>query len=249
MDTRAALSGENIITLPLVIPAKLQLEAFIKDSFFEEEIKSNFLTALDVKMPITSLHRASTYLYGFYYHQRRHQLFTEQDESDILNLFKQITGNIDLSPVNAPPTTSYVIPPSPSTATPHPSFILSQIESIQFEQQAIEANKTDIVREMENYSNRLNFKAIHLTPECSLFRFWNELKIYYPLLFACANYLFCIPATQNSTERIFSLSGLAVIDRRSSLAPKQVQGVVFNKKNHKIIQRYHGKKISNLLNR
>jgi hypothetical protein len=238
LDTRTALSGESQITLPLVIPAKLELKHFIATSFLPEEVKTNFQIALEQKMSITIHHKAATFLYAFYYHQKRNvELFSANDEYQIFSLFELITEKSSLEQTKFSPRQTST--PNPEVNA-HPSFILSQVETINIQNDILEANKSDLQKEVDNYNNKIHFKPHHLTSTCSLFKFWNEQQPFYPLLCQCARYLFGIPATQNSTERLNSLAGSIVTDKRSNLLPTSVNSLVFINKNHKFgISRAH----------
>ena len=137
LDARVLLSGEEDITLPLVIPVKRNLKQFIEKSFFEQEIKEEFLSALETKIPITTLHKGATFLYGIYFHQlakSQSPLFTIEEEFDIENLFEVIIQN---SPKSQPKALPQILE-NPSldfsknqANLSHPSFILDQIMSVE----------------------------------------------------------------------------------------------------------------------
>jgi len=66
-------------------------------------------------------------------------------------------------------------------------------------------------------------------------KFWTQNKVNYPRLSIIANKLFCIPATNLSSERNFNYAGLTLTDRRSSLDPDNVDKLLFVRSNYDLI--------------
>ena len=66
---------------------------------------------------------------------------------------------------------------------------------------------------------------------CNILEWWRENKATFPCLFKAAKSHLHIPATSVPTERIFSLDGYVVRDRRSKLLADNVNKVIFLKKN------------------
>ena len=64
---------------------------------------------------------------------------------------------------------------------------------------------------------------------------WKENQKHYPHLFKIARSYLHIPATSVPSERIFSLAGYIVCDRRSKILSKNVNKAIFLKANAKHI--------------
>ena len=66
---------------------------------------------------------------------------------------------------------------------------------------------------------------------CNVLEWWRENKATFPCLFKAAKSYLHIPATSVPSERIFSLAGYVVRDRRSKMLAANVNKFIFLKKN------------------
>ena len=99
----------------------------------------------------------------------------------------------------------------------------------------------DVVGDSENieiYSlrNEINhFKSITMSKDdkekCNVLQWWKANKSQFPGLFKAAVSFLHIPATSVPSERIFSLAGYVVRDRRSKMLAANVNKFIFLKKN------------------
>ena len=64
-------------------------------------------------------------------------------------------------------------------------------------------------------------------------QWWQMKEPQYPNLAKVARKYLCIPATSASSERVFSVAGLASHDRRSRISPDKLDKVIFINKNMK----------------
>ena len=64
-------------------------------------------------------------------------------------------------------------------------------------------------------------------------QWWQMKEPQYPNLAKVAWKYLCIPATSASSERVFSVAGLASHDRRSRISPTKLDKVIFINKNMK----------------
>ncbi|XP_046567979.1 E3 SUMO-protein ligase ZBED1-like [Haliotis rubra] len=62
-------------------------------------------------------------------------------------------------------------------------------------------------------------------------KWWHVHDLKYPFLSKVAKYLLCIPATSVPSERVFSTAGDIVTVQRATLAPDQVDKLIFLKRN------------------
>ena len=69
----------------------------------------------------------------------------------------------------------------------------------------------------------------------NVLNWWKENKKSYPNLFKLAKTFLHIPATSVPSERIFSLAGYIVCDRRSKILATNVNKSIFLKRNEKHI--------------
>ena len=67
--------------------------------------------------------------------------------------------------------------------------------------------------------------------KCNVLQWWKENKTFFPCLFKAAQAYLHIPATSVPSERIFSLAGYVVCDRRSKMLATNVNKSIFLKRN------------------
>ena len=110
-----------------------------------------------------------------------------------------------------------------------------------FDNKSIFDFEDDVVGDSENieiYSLRneiSHFKSVTMSKDdkekCNVLQWWKANKSQFPGLFKAAVSFLHIPATSVPSERIFSLAGYIVCDRRSKLLPANVNKFIFLKKN------------------
>lgn len=92
-----------------------------------------------------------------------------------------------------------------------------------------------ILKLAQRYSK--SSKSTSLEAECHLLlsfsssqdvlTFWREKASAMPLLSTLAQKVLCIPATSTPSERVFSIAGLTITNKRSQLSPHNVNKIIF----------------------
>ena len=90
--------------------------------------------------------------------------------------------------------------------------------------------------EIDTLKNEIiHFKSLTMSKDdkekCNVLQWWKANKSSFPCLFKAAVSFLHIPATSVPSERIFSLAGYVVCDRRSKLLAANVNKFIFLKKN------------------
>jgi len=67
----------------------------------------------------------------------------------------------------------------------------------------------------------------HPSDPTSLISYWQNKAAKWPHLSHVAQHLLAVPAASTSSERLFSLAGLTLSDRRSNLSGDSVDGLLF----------------------
>jgi zinc finger BED domain-containing protein 1 (E3 SUMO-protein ligase ZBED1) len=139
------------------------------------------------------------------------------------------SSTANTAPTTAPTTPSRPLP-SPSTLTPQQRSIWSKFEIVAASSpSAIRQNpvaaksRESLQRELDHY---LQEPLIDRAAGCP-FQWWAENKTRFPSLALLAQKLLCIPATSVPSERLFSKAGDVITKKRSSLAPKKAEMVIF----------------------
>ena len=101
----------------------------------------------------------------------------------------------------------------------------------------VENQDTTIVDTIRNEINI--YKGLSMSKndkeQCNVLQWWKENKRTLPYMFKAAQSYLHIPATSVPSERIFSLAGYVVRDRRSKMLAVNVNKMIFLKKNMKHI--------------
>ena len=97
--------------------------------------------------------------------------------------------------------------------------------------------------EFDTLTNEIRrYKSLRMSKDdkerCNVLNWWKVNKCTFPCLFKAALYFLHIPATSVPSERIFSLAGYIVRDRRSKLLAENVNKFIFLKKNKSHIPIY-----------
>ena len=97
--------------------------------------------------------------------------------------------------------------------------------------------------EFDTLTNEIRrYKSLRMSKDdkerCNVLNWWKVNKCTFPCLFKAALYFLHIPATSVPSERIFSLAGYIVRDRRSKLLAANVNKFIFLKKNKSHIPIY-----------
>lgn len=108
------------------------------------------------------------------------------------------------------------------------SSIWKFLEDIPDNPSKVPALKSDILKDFSFYSS---FKRIGLT-ECPL-KWWKENESNFPHLAKIAKKYLSAPPSSVFSERVFSLAGNIITERRSSLLSSKAEMLVFIKSNNK----------------
>ena len=76
------------------------------------------------------------------------------------------------------------------------------------------------------YLSRWPLKVLP-TPAKDVLRFWENNKLVFPRLFAITRKIFCVPGTTAGVERLFSIAGFVLSNRRLSLTDANFHSHVF----------------------
>ena len=61
----------------------------------------------------------------------------------------------------------------------------------------------------------------------NILTYWQNKEEIWPKLSQCAKWILSVPATSTSSERVFSVAGRTIDDRRSQMKPDTVDGLLF----------------------
>ena len=76
---------------------------------------------------------------------------------------------------------------------------------------------------------------LHLPPSaCNPLKFWHDNRKQFKLLYKVSRQILCAPASQAPVERLFSISGHILSQRRLRMTDKNLENILFAKVNYEV---------------
>jgi hypothetical protein len=227
LDIPERLSNEQQPTLHLVIPCRQKLIQVANSSSLNEhpglvELKNYFVEHLENDWPIQDEHFMATIL-----HPQFNQLdfFTKKMRRHVHDLIKSKLRNDSTISSSSSTTT-----PSSKTDGFDKNGLLSSLYD-----KPKDANKNK--GEFDMYLN----SDLRLAENTDLFEFWMQQRENYPQLFQLAKQLLIIPASNTCVERMFSVSGVTITEKRTRLTIGKIDKMIFLNRNLVYLRSLHGK--------
>ena len=200
------LQGSNYVTLSFVLPSIQKLKSICEqqpdDLTIISSLKKNVIKQVDKTwIPnLTIVHKAAVFLYP---PLNKHYA----DDVKQFCISKMI--------LNYLPSTS-VSPAEPSFSREH-NFFFSNLIS----------NSTPSAEAAEKEFERYKMTQINISEEFDPIIWWATHSNEFPKLSKLALRILSIPASSADSERIFSLAGNVVNEKRSRLLPKTIDSIIF----------------------
>lgn len=149
------------------------------------------------------------------------KLLTENDNE----MLSDLSPTCHLAPAMPPDFQDYQ---TPSTSGPSTSTLSSQSRNVSFFfpsllRNTIESSPETVRDEVERYST----ENVRLTEDFDVMLWWKNNCTKYPRLSKLAMNLLSIPASSAASERVFSLAGNVITEKRNRLEPKTVDSILF----------------------
>ena len=223
-----ALSSENNVTISLIVPhfnkLRKHLSPCATDKPLIQQMKSKMLIKLNDRYTEQQLQRMTV---ATLLDVRFKNLFKDQVEQLKLLLL----SNRDSQNENPATEGQQLENLSASSSTKTKSiFAYDDDEDAQ-----VLSEPECILAELRKYK-KVRFSASDKA-KINVLKWWHENQTQYPHLFTLVKSHLHIPATSVPSERIFSIAGYIVRDRRSRMLSKNVNKAIFLKRNVKHIPR------------
>lgn len=232
------LQYSSVPTICFVIPCIRRIETNCTNQSNDEApikaLKKNIMTHLDKwKSNLSIWHKAALFLYPPAISLQQGEL-TEVKDFCTEKLLKENCDEtlLDCSGINHPlvvqdnqnlqtPPSGYSIsPPISQTPQDSPSVQISLF----FPTLVRDATNRETARdEVERYANEI----VRLTENFDPIMWWKNNDGKYPRLSKMAINLLSIPASSAASERVFSLAGNIITEKRNRLVPKTVDSILF----------------------
>jgi hypothetical protein len=229
VDITERLSNEQQPTLHLVIPCRQKLVQVAKSSSSNEhpglaEFKSYFVEHLETDWPIQDEHYMATVLHPQFKHL---DFFSKKMRRHAHDLIKSKLRN-DLTVSSSSSISIFsTTTPSSSTTTPSSTTDCSDqnglLSSLYDKPKDANKNKS----EFEIYLN----SDLRLDENADLFKFWMQQRENFPQLFQLTKQILIIPASNTCVERMFSVSGATITEKRIRLAIEKIDKMIFLNRN------------------
>jgi len=211
------LSGSDYPTcsITLLFRAELAstLEAESTDSPVIAELKRNMRAGFDRRFPISDLHVSAAMLDPSQRHLAIVQEYlTERDTSGVQFLSDMITKYCSGPITDAEHTASGTGP----TDDGEPAWKKAKQEML------AKHGSTRSTRDKELQQ----YRCISVASD-DLLHWWKTQRETFPKLSQLAQCILAVPATSAPSERVFSIAGLVIQAKRSSLAPENVNKIIF----------------------
>jgi hypothetical protein len=229
VDMTERLSNEQQPTLHLVLPCRQKLIQEAKASSDDDhpgliEFKNYFLEHIEADWPVRDEHYIATVLHPQF---KQLNTFSKKVRRHAHELVKTKLQN-DLTASSS----STIITP---TTTPLSSINCSDkgdLFSSLYDKPKDTNKKTN---EFELYLN----SDLQLQEGEDLLQFWMQQRENYPQLFELAKNILIIPASNTSVERMFSVSGAIVTEKRTRLTIEKIDKMMFLNKNLRYLKSLH----------
>jgi hypothetical protein len=225
VDITERLSNEKQPTLHLVIPCRQKLIQVAKSSSSNEhpglsEFKNYFVEHLENDWPIQDEHYMATVLHPqfkqldfFSKKMRRHDSAVSSSSS--ISILSTTTPSSSTTPLS----------------TTNCSYENGLLSSLYDEPKDTNKNKN----EFEIYLN----SDLRFDENADLFEFWMQQRENFPQLFQLAKQVLIIPASNTCVERMFSVSGATITEKRTRLTIEKIDKMLFLNKNLAYLKSLH----------
>lgn len=220
-SSRLSISGEDQPTVNLVLPVKIELIRKLSEESSDSRIenyKRILIEKIQQKVIVNEHHRLATYLTPAF--RNKKAIFSAEEKADLqAKLRSVIADSVDENQNRLPPEL-----PDTERPTQKHSFLSDLMNE--------EEGEEDENDEISLYE-RMKVKPAHRD---NVLGFWIENLNLFPKLGELALDLLSRPATSTAVERLFSISGLAVTDRRNRLKPTSLQACLAVRSNKDLLE-------------
>jgi len=204
-DCSEELSADKYPTLPSVVPWYYKLLSNCENSNEEDCMgifKSKFKEELKNKLHISSFHYIATFLHPMFKH---------------LNFLPKADKKATIADVRKVLVT----------------LGFKNDEDIECEAPAHKVRRNSILQMFSESKEQDEVQQYMDKPvrNCStegLLEWWKKEEEDFPSLFKLSNFILCIPASEATSERVFSETGRTLANRRQNLDPNSLENLVFN---------------------
>jgi hypothetical protein len=237
VDITERLSNEKQPTLHLVIPCRQKLILVAKSSSSNEhsglsEFKNYFVEHLENDWPIQDEHYMATVLHPQF---KQLEFFSKKMRRHAHDLVKSKLRND--SAVSSSSSISILSTTTPSSSTTtsfsttNCSYQNGLLSSLYDKPKDTNKNKN----EFEIYLN----SDLRFDENADLFEFWMQQRENFPQLFQLAKQVLIIPASNTCVERMFSVSGATITEKRTRLTIGKIDKMLFLNKNLAYLKSLH----------
>jgi hypothetical protein len=224
VDITERLSNEQQPTLHLVIPCRQKLIQVSNSLSSNEhpglvELKNYFVEHLENDWPIQDEHFMATILHPQF---KQLDFLTKKMRRHAHDLIKSKLRN------DSTISSSSTITPSSKTDSSDKNGLLASLYD-----KPKDTNKNK--GEFDMYLNA----DLRLDENADLFEFWIQQRENYPQLFQLAKQLLIIPASNTCVERMFSVSGATISEKRTRLAIEKIDKMIFLNRNLTYLRSLH----------
>lgn len=203
------MSGDKYVSLSLCLVLRTEIEEILtedpKDHYLVAKLKQNMTRRLEYRFPVTDILITASLLDPRFQNLKRVDSFLNEKfltKSEFLKKqFQSLIGEEFFQ--------------SSITQTSSSSKILNL------------AKKHSTNSSLHSDIDKECHILFSLTSDQDALMFWKEKSSAMPVLTKLARKVLCIPATSTPSERVFSVAGLTITNKRSNLAPQNVNKIIF----------------------
>lgn len=205
------MSGDKYVSLSLCLVLRTEIEEILtetpNDHYLIAKLKKNMAERLNYRFPVTDILITASLLDPRFHNLKSVDSFLKENlitKTDFLKQqFKNLIGE------------EYLL----TTTDPAHQTSGSKILNLAKKHSKNSSRNSDIDKECHI--------LFSLTSDQDPLLFWKEKYAAMPLLTKLARKVLCIPATSTPSERVFSVAGLTITNKRSNLAPQNVNKIIF----------------------
>ncbi|XP_065658023.1 zinc finger protein 618-like [Hydra vulgaris] len=235
------LSHDNVPTSPDVWPMHFYLRSVCKingsDSDSMRDLKAVFLSSLNEKYVIHPLHKLSTLIVPSY----KYLSFVNTDDRNFVysemrsmvdkiissspnQVIRKDSGNTDIDSFSECSHSDQLPPAKKNKADLESHDLLADLKTVATPLSNADSNDTR--HELDKYL------ALPVTA-CDALQFWKDIDREHklPTMALIGRKLLAIPATSTASERVFSVCGVTMSERRARLNPETLEMLIFLKYN------------------
>jgi len=194
------------------------LEASATDSIVVAELKRNMRRGFDHRFPITDLHICAAMLDPSQRHLAIVQEYLAQHDTNGVQFLSGMLAKYSAPPVVVSVDTASSRPTSSADGDGEPSW--KKAKQALLAKHIVTSTTASSDRELQQY------RCISMASD-DLLQWWKQQVETFPKLSSLAQGILAVPATSAPSERVFSIAGLVLQAKRSSLAPENVNEIIF----------------------